>query len=69
MILPGSFWVAKQNNYINGTYFCKGDQIEVDSIWIGKETAKVTFDHNLRRLTLDAMFFRKRFKRQERNEV
>lgn len=38
-------------------------KIMVDSILIGMEDAKVTFEYGMRRITMDAKAFRKRFKK------
>ncbi len=67
MILPSSKWVAKETGYVHGVYFSKGDVIKIESIIIGEYDAKVTFNHNSNRLTIDAMFFRKKFERVKNN--
>lgn len=63
MILPGTYWKPKKTCYIHGHYMLEDKKIMVDSVLIGMEEAKVTFEYGMRRITMDAETFRKRFKK------
>lgn len=63
MILPKTIWYPKQNGYIHGTYMYKNVGIEIESIMISYDSAKVFFNTGMRRINMDANEFRKRFER------
>ena len=63
MLIPGSIWYPKQNGYIKTTYANKNIGIEIESIMISKDKAYVTFNIGVRRITMDAIEFRRKFEK------
>lgn len=63
MILPETIWYPKEDGYVRGVYMYAEQSIMVESIMISHDSATVIFNYGVRRVSMDAMEFRRRFEK------